>query len=120
MVSAYLHAKNNKNLVLINPHGVRDFIFVDDVALAISKLTSNPSANGVYNLGSGRATKIVQMVAEVYKHFDIEFKSLEFECNQYLTADISRVKQESSWIPRYSITEGVESFVNWAKTVNLS
>jgi nucleoside-diphosphate-sugar epimerase len=120
LVSAYLHAKNNKNLVLINPNSVRDFVFIEDVALAISKLTSNPSANGVYNVGSGSATKIVQMVAEVYEHFDLEFKSLELECKENLTADISRINQESNWMPRYSIAEGVESFVKWAKTVNLS
>ena len=60
------------------------------------------------------------MVSEVYEHFDLEFKSLEFECKENLTADISRINQESYWMPRYSIAEGVESFVNGAKTVKLS
>ena len=119
LVSAYLKAKMGVNLELNNPNISRDFIYVDDVASAIKKLTSDSSAQGVFNIGSGVPTNITLMVSKVYESFGLDFKVLKTDRNQSLIADTSRIKEVCGWNPEYPISIGVDEYIKWADKAGL-
>lgn len=118
LASAYSCAKIGAKLNLTNPNTARDFIYIDDVASAISKLTLNLSAQGVFNIGSGVSTEITLMVSKVYKHFNLDFDVLKVDHNQTLTADTTRIREFCDWYPSYSIENGIKQYVNWADQVD--
>jgi len=120
LASAYLNAKQGAMLQVRNSNISRDFIYVDDVALAIKKLTSNLSAQGIFNIGSGVPTGITQMVSRVYAHFGLEFDVLKINQNRTLIADTSRIKEISDWNPVYSIENGIDQYIKWANQVDFS
>jgi nucleoside-diphosphate-sugar epimerase len=119
LASAYISAKANRNFELNNPNISRDFIYVNDVALAIKKLTSNMSAQGVFNIGSGVPTNISLIVSKVYEYFGLDFTVLKADPNRTLIADISRIKEVSGWNPEHSIAVGVDEYIKWANKANL-
>ncbi len=45
----------------------RDFIFVDDVVAVIRWLIDTPSANGIFNVGTGQAESFRDMIAAMFK-----------------------------------------------------
>jgi len=120
LASAYLSAKQGAMLQVSNSNISRDFIYVDDVASAINKLTSNLSAQGVFNIGSGEPTGITQMVSKVYKHFGLDFDVLKISQNRSLIADTRRIKEVCDWNPVYTIDSGINQYINWANQVNFS
>lgn len=120
LASAYLSAKQGSILQLSNSNISRDFIYVDDVASAINKLTSNLSAQGVFNIGSGEPTGITQMVSKVYAHFGLDFDVLKINQNRSLIADTTRIKEISDWNPVCTIDSGINQYINWANQVNFS
>ena len=120
LASAYLSAKQGAMLQVSNSNISRDFIYVDDVASAINKLTSNLSAQGVFNIGSGEPTGITQMVSKVYTHFGLDFDVLKISKNRSLIADTRRIKEVCDWNPVYTIDSGINQYINWANQVNFS
>jgi nucleoside-diphosphate-sugar epimerase len=92
---------------------------VNDVALAIEKLTSNISAQGVFNIGSGVPTNISLIVSKVYEYFGLEFTVLKTDQSRTLIADISKIKELSGWNPEHSIAVGVEEYIKWANKADL-
>ena len=119
LVSAYLKAKMGVNLELNEANISRDFIYVDDVAAAIKKLTSNSTAQGVFNIGSGVHTNIALIVSKVYEYFGLDFKFLKIDENRSLTADTSRIKEVCGWNPEYTISNGVDEYIKWAEKASL-
>ena len=106
-------------LELNDPNISRDFIYVDDVASAIKKLTSNSTAQGVFNIGSGVPTNITLMVSKVYRYFGLEFKVLKTDQIRSLTADTSRIKEVCGWDPAYTISIGIDEYIKWADKAGL-
>jgi nucleoside-diphosphate-sugar epimerase len=120
LASAYLSAKQGSMLQVSNPNISRDFIYVDDVASAINKLTSNLSAQGVFNIGSGEPTSITQMVSRVYAHFGLDLHVVKINQNRSLIADTTRIKEITEWNTVYTIERGIDQYINWANEVNFS
>ena len=120
LASAYLSAKKGAMLKVNNSNISRDFVYVDDVASAINKLTSNLSAQGVFNIGTGAPTGITKMVSEVYTHFGLDFDVLETNQNRSLIADTRRIKEVCDWNPVYTIESGIDQYINWASQIDFS
>jgi nucleoside-diphosphate-sugar epimerase len=120
LASAYLSAKKGAMLKVNDSNISRDFIYVDDVASAIKKLTSNLSAQGVFNIGTGEPTGITQMVSKVYAHFGLDFDVLETNQNLSLIADTTRIKEVCDWNPVYTIESGIDQYINWASQIDFS
>ena len=117
---AYLNAKQGSILKLKNPNTSRDFVYVHDVASAINKLTSNPSSQGVFNIGTGKPTGITQLVSKVYAHFGLDFDVLETNQTRSLIADTTRIKEVCDWNPIYTIESGIDQYINWVSQIDFS
>jgi len=105
--------KNGVSLKLSDPIVSRDFIFVDDVAKAISRLIETTSVSGIFNIGSGKGTLVKDLVGTLNSLMGLKVQDLVAEESSALTADISKITKVCGWTPEVSIEQGVKKFVDW-------
>ncbi len=114
-----VNALNNEPIEM-NEDGrqLRDFVHVKDVASAILKTLEDSRANfGVFNVGSGRATRIFDLGKIVAKQSKVVFKpSLQ---NRYRAGgtrhsvmNISKLKS-LGWKPKHTLKEAVADYIGW-------
>ena len=77
---------------LYGAKNARDFLNAEEVIERIIKLMEN-SAEGVVNIGSGKARTIESFVKEVFNYPDLNIKNMSPEDESVLVADISKYKQ---------------------------
>jgi UDP-glucose 4-epimerase len=91
-----------------------DFLHVDDAAAAIAALVKTP-ARGVYNIGSGDAVRLRDLVLELRDRLapsvEIGFGRLPYRQDQVmrLQADISRLRAATGWSPKISLADGLDA-----------
>ena len=96
----------------------RDFIYVDDVVETIARIIRTPNdSDGTYNLGSGRATTINQLVRVLQRILgDEEFKPIYAPARQgdirHSQADIGKAKRQLGFSPLTGLEEGLERLVS--------
>jgi ADP-L-glycero-D-manno-heptose 6-epimerase len=107
---------------------IRDFIYVKDVVAVCFWLMSaragtdgeNQPANGLYNLGTGKARTFNDLVKAIYSALEkepvIEYIDTPIDIRdkyQYFTeADMNKLKNAGYNAPFYSLEEGVKEYVN--------
>jgi len=111
--SAFLSAKNGVSLKLSNPNISRDFIYVDDIAKAMSRLIETTGVSGIFNIGSGKGTLVKDLVGALNSIMGLEVQDLAAEESPALTADINKITKTCGWTPEVSIEQGVKKFVDW-------
>jgi len=101
---------------LENNDTTRDFIYIDDVIDGIIKVAKQ-GKKAVYNLGSGRETRIAEVINEVKNILDkkIEVKVLDINRSNIPRnrADIGRIKKEVKWSPQTPLRKGLERTVDY-------
>lgn len=108
----YLHAKRGEILSVANPALSKDFIYVGDVASAISALINKKSEYGIYNIGSGISTSIGQMMNLVYEQMGLP--SERFDENLVsLRASTRKLSDACGWAPTTNVPSGVRNTVKW-------
>ncbi|SHK42238.1 NAD-dependent epimerase/dehydratase family protein [Epilithonimonas mollis] len=97
----------------------RDFVFIDDVAEAtIAGLEKDEANDQVYNVGTGVATDVIT-VAETLSRFYGKEIPIQISGNYRLGdirhnfADISKIKSELGFEPKWSFDQGIEAFTKW-------
>lgn len=111
---------NDKPAFCSHGEQIRDFIYAGDVADIFIELLEN-DIGGAINIGSGipiRLKDIVNKVGEKLNKKDlIKLGVIESPTNeQPLTlADISRLKNEMKWKPKYDLDEGIKKTIDWWK-----
>jgi nucleoside-diphosphate-sugar epimerase len=112
MVIASVNA--GEPLMLRTPDAAHDFVFVDDVATALVSLAEqSPAICGVFNVGSGRATRVrdmARMVAEVAgadAGLDGQGVQGEPASGQGSWADLTRIRAATDWMPEFDLQRGV-------------
>jgi UDP-glucose 4-epimerase len=96
----------------------RDFIYVDDVVETIARIIQTPNdSDGTYNLGSGRATTINQLVRALQRILgDKEFRPIYASARpgdiRHSQADIGKAKKLLGFEPLTSLEEGLERLVS--------
>lgn len=97
----------------------RDFVYIDDVVDAtVRALGESAAAGRVYNIGSGAASTVLDVVAALAAAFDTpvahrvsgNFRSGDIRHN---VADISRARDELGFSPAVTFETGVQRFVEW-------
>ncbi|WP_421988552.1 NAD-dependent epimerase/dehydratase family protein [Roseococcus sp.] len=96
-----------------------DWLHVEDVARGILATAAAPTAQGVFNLGSGCAVRVRDVVERLRDltapGMELVFGEIPFRPDQvmYMQADISRLTGATGWTPRIAIGEGLERTVAW-------
>lgn len=97
-----------------------DYLFVDDAGEAIAALV-NKRATGVFNLGSGTATQLRDIITTVRDIVDpalpLGFGEVPYRPDQvmHLEADIGALQRATGWSPRHSLADGLARTVDDAR-----
>jgi nucleoside-diphosphate-sugar epimerase len=103
-------------------HGgqLRDFLHVEDVTSAFAAVLDSETV-GTINIGSGEPTTIravVSRIAEALEAPDrVEFGAIEAGPTDpaMVIANISRLRDEVGWRPRWTLDEGLRATIGWWK-----
>jgi UDP-glucose 4-epimerase len=96
-----------------------DYIYAEDVASAIRAVLESNSANGVFNLGSGNAymlKNIIEMIRDyVAPGTPLGFGQIGYRLDQvmHLQADISKLNLATGWLPQVEIERGIKETIAW-------
>lgn len=96
----------------------RDFIYVEDAAEALAALTLS-STVGPVNVASGLSLTTRQLLKEIEAAtqstglIDFGARALAESEPLELRADISRLRDEVGFVPKFSLTEGIARTVAW-------
>lgn len=99
---------------------IRDFIFVKDLADAITKCIekhTNKTKTNIYNVGSGIPYSIKEMIQKINVISKKEVQTIakesrNFDC-EYNVLDINKINKELGWFPSTSIEEGLAEVSEW-------
>jgi nucleoside-diphosphate-sugar epimerase len=116
-------AIKGRTATLSNKNNVRDFVFIEDVARAyehIIKRSKNIDSGSVFNVGSGRQSRIIDVVDRIGVKVKWSAKTREEEPDRVWKADARKIEKEVGWKPKYSLKEGLEKTKKWmAENVEL-
>jgi nucleoside-diphosphate-sugar epimerase len=103
------------------PINANDFVYVDDVANAFAKAVSTNFPSGIYNLGSGRSTTVLEVCRIAEKIVlgaesltaQLESKTESSRCEVNFWADVKSSKEILDWQPTTSLKEGIQQTQQW-------
>ena len=96
-----------------------EFLHVRDAAAAIIA-TADAGATGTYNLGSGNASPLRQVISalrdRIAPHIEPNFGALPYRPDQvmFLEADITRLRKATGWSPAVSLADGLDEIATMA------
>ncbi len=103
---------------LTSAEQVWDYIHVDDVADAVVA-TLQTGAQGIFNLGSGEAWPLREIVERLRDAIDpalsLGFGEVDYRPDQvmHLESDIEALCAATGWKPRVSLQQGLAETINW-------
>jgi dolichol-phosphate mannosyltransferase len=106
---------------LVSPETARDYVYTDDVvrAYVLAAQTPGKEPGAIYNLGTGKETKLREVVDVARKVLDTpgepQWGSMESRIWDTSTwvADNRKIHGELGWCPEYSFEQGFRSMVRW-------
>ncbi|OGY94692.1 MAG: hypothetical protein A2406_02615 [Candidatus Komeilibacteria bacterium RIFOXYC1_FULL_37_11] len=109
--------KNKKLYINGDGQQTRDYVYIADVISALTKFLS--SAEGLYNVGTGREISLLDLLAAIKK---ISGREPEIQYRPAILGevirsclDFSKVKHDLSWQPQYDLKQGLELTYRWFK-----
>lgn len=99
-----------------------DYLYVEDAAEAIRLAAINPQAQGIYNLGSGKAYEVRGIVERIRDLIEpslpLGYGELAYPLDQvmHLQADISALRAATGWAPEFELDEGLRRTVDWYRS----
>lgn len=104
----------------------RDFVFIDDVISATTAGIEMDAANGqVYNVGTGEATTVAEVADLLCTYYGIEVPvtvsgNYRLGDIRHNVADMSKIKEQLSFVPTVSFKEGLKQFTHWVSAQAVS
>ena len=97
-----------------------DYLFVEDAARAIAAV-ANANVSGVFNLGSGEAHPLKQIIELIRGELNTSVRpaygAVPYRSDQvmHLQADITKLRAATGWSPAVRPEEGIHLTVAWEK-----
>lgn len=120
VIAKFVDALRGEGKITIFGDGgqTRDYIYVKDVARAIVNiLEAEEFVHGVYNLGTGQGTSLLQLVEELSKIFEkeaqINFQPARAGDIRHSIASIEKISQTYGFKPTYTLSESLKNCPNW-------
>ena len=111
-------------VVLLGDGSVRrDFVFADDAAAATLMVAHDPAARGVYNVGSGRASslrEVLDVVEEVVdRPFTVDVREARGIDVPIVELDCSRIHELTGWTSTTELSEGIAASWAWLRALDI-
>lgn len=119
VVGVWLHRVSRGETIEIWGDGsvIRDYVYVRDIARAVSQAVSTPSATKILNIGSGRGYSLKEVLEAirgvVKQEFAVRYlpgRSFDVASN---VLDIGLAAQRLGWQPETNFSEGVARVWAW-------
>ena len=98
---------------------VRDFIYIDDVVEATTRLINMPQDAGTYNLGSGTSHSINQVKTVIETLYDHQLQTIYRPGRSIdvrsVELDSSRLAVRLGWQPRVELADGIARMWEWLR-----
>ena len=99
----------------------RDYVFIGDIAAAITLACSRGTGSTVCNIGSGTAHSLTEVVAQIFATLgqetevrNVSGRSMDVPVMQL---DISRAASVLGWRPTTGLGEGIAASAEWIRTL---
>jgi len=120
------YSLEDKSINLYGKDIVRDWTFVEDTVASIYELLickeTNYTEYNVSNSISYSLGEIASSIKNALPNFRYEFIEdssnadiAMFSSSQRGALDISRIQEDTGFIPQYSLEKGIQNYVEWAK-----
>lgn len=100
-----------------NPLNANDFVYNEDIAEAFNAAVDSPVPSGIYNLGSGSPTKVIDICEIIERHItgnnditDIIRSKINGEPEISFRADTSKTREILGWKYKTAIEEGIRKY----------
>lgn len=128
LIPLFIHnIRNNKPLPVYGKgENIRDWLYVEDHALAIDMLFHNGRVGETYNIGGNNEWKNIDLIHKLCEIMDKKLNRTPGESAKLITyvkdraghdlryaIDASKIKNELGWEPSIRFTEGFEATVDW-------
>lgn len=96
-----------------------DFLYIEDAVEAVVGLAEESAASGIFNLASGTAVPLCEVMQHVRDLIDPKLElglgEVPYAPDQimHLQGDITRLRQAIGWEPSVSLAEGLRRTVAW-------
>jgi UDP-glucose 4-epimerase len=117
-------AMGNKDIFIFGDgKQIRDYIYIEDIVDGLLAVAVSPKTAGkVYNLGSGKGTKFIDMAKMVIETVGKgQIKNVVWPKNYQnietgnFVADISKISRQTGWHPKINLREGIAKTVGFYK-----
>lgn len=108
----------NQEAKVTQGNQIRDFLYVEDMAAAICAVAQS-HLTGIVNIGSGNPIAVRDLVSKIGEILDrqnlINLGALSYSDSEpmFICANNSRLRENTSWVPRYNLDEGLRHTVGW-------
>lgn len=95
-----------------------DYLYIDDVADGILAVAETKTAVATFNLGSGKAVPVREIIETIRDLIDpsaeIGFGEIPFRPDQvmHMQADIARLTRATAWAPQIELAEGLRQTID--------
>jgi len=93
------------------PGDSHDFVFIEDVASALFRLTTTSSIAGIFNIGSGKSTSVGEMVNLIAEICQSDFRLEDVTTSQGSWSSLDKIKRYTGWEPRHTLLDGLRKTV---------
>ena len=108
--------RGGKKPEIKTPSARNDFIYVGDVAKAISAIVKKQPGSATYNIGSGYSTSVRQVIKIVQDELNLKYSEADAtpkDSGVNFWADISKIKNDTGWEPQTGIKEGIQALISY-------
>ncbi len=110
--------KGKKAPVYAKGQNVREWLYVDDCAKGILKITQQGKIGEIYNLGSGIESKNIDTVKIILKYLGVSQSRLQFVQDRpghdiRYALNSLKVKRLIGWKPKVNFKDGIRLTVSW-------
>lgn len=116
--------KNVKSPEYTKAEQMWDYLYVQDIAKAIYLIGEKGKNNSVYCIGSGKQrplyTYIEEIKNQINKNIKLNLGAKEYSKNQVmnLCADITKLTEDTGFIPEIDFEDGIKRTINWYRMKN--
>lgn len=116
IISRWIRALlKGETITLFRKEGIFDYVFADDVAKGLILLAQHEQATGIYNLGSGNARRVEEIVAVLKQHFPgLQYEEaasdIPFEASQ---ANTDKLFNETGWRPQTQVETAIPQMIEY-------
>jgi len=110
--------KGGKAPVYAKGQNIREWLYVDDCAMGITRIIQKGKIGEAYNLGSGIESKNINTVKLLLKNLDVSQNNFKFVKDRpghgiRYSLDSSKIKKALGWSPKVKFEEGIKLTVIW-------